>query len=78
MANNPGSDGLRWISGLFKGVWELKLHFLIPTVLAGIATYFFNHQWPEHPIQVEEFIVLWIVMLIPAIIIIALWRRIVG
>jgi FtsH-binding integral membrane protein len=76
--DDPVPRGPTRISRFSNGVWGLKIHFLIAAALAGIAMYFFNHRWPEHPIQVDEFIIIWIVMLVPAAFLIAFWRRIFG
>jgi hypothetical protein len=77
MATGPNRRGDWWFSRFFHGVLGLRFHIFIAAFLAAVATFFFNHRWPEHLIQVDEFIIIWIVMLFPAAIFIALWRRMV-
>ena len=69
------SDDTNRVTNFFRGIWGLKIHAVSSAVLAGLVTFFLNQRFPPHPITVPEFILLWLLMLIPTAAIISLWRR---
>ena len=59
---------------LFRGVWHQTWFAIVTAILAASATVFLNWSMPEHPVSVNEFIALWLLILVPTALIIWLWR----
>ena len=49
---------------------------VVAAALAGIAMYVANRQWPEYPVPLWAFLILWLAMLVALHLVSAMWRRV--
>jgi hypothetical protein len=54
---------------------RLEQACVIAALLAGAAMYLVNRQWPEQPLPLSAFLILWLAMLIAICLVGLIWRR---